>query len=108
MALALGEDRDQHVGAGHLLAAGGLHVGDGALDHALEAGGRLGVVVRIEHEAGELVVEISGELVAQQVEVDVAGAHHRRGVAVVEQRQEQMLERRVFVAALVGILQSAP
>ena len=26
MALALGEDGDQHVGAGHLLAAGGLHM----------------------------------------------------------------------------------
>ena len=44
MALALGEDRDQHVGAGDLLAAGRLHVDHGALDHALEAGGRLGIL----------------------------------------------------------------
>jgi hypothetical protein len=44
VALALGEDRDQHVGAGHLLAAGRLDVDHRALDHALEAGGRLGVV----------------------------------------------------------------
>ena len=108
VALALGEDRHQHVGAGHLLAARGLHMGDGAVDHALEACGRLGVVVRIEHEPRELVVEISGELVPQQVDVDVAGAHYRRGVAVIEQRQEQMLERRVFVTALVGVLQGAP
>jgi hypothetical protein len=41
VALALGEDRHQHVGAGDLLAAGGLHVDDGALDHPLEAGGGL-------------------------------------------------------------------
>ena len=108
MALPLGEDRHQHIGAGHLLAARGLHMGDGAVNHALEAGGRLGVVVRIEHEPGELVVEIAGELVPQQIEIDVAGAHHRRGVAVVDQRQEQMLERRIFVTALVGVLQSAP
>ena len=108
VALALGEDRHQHVGAGHLLAARGLHMGDGAVDHALEACGRLGVVVRIEHEPRELVVEISGELVPQQVDVDVAGAHYRRGVAVIEQRQEQMLERRIFVTALVGVLQGAP
>ena len=108
VALPLGEDRHQHVGAGHLLAARGLHMGDGAVDHALEASGRLGVVVRIEHETRELVVEISGELVPQQVDVDVAGAHYRRGVAVIEQRQEQMLERRIFVTALVGVLQGAP
>ena len=108
MALALGEDGDEHVGARHLLAAGGLHVHDGAMDHALEAGGGLGVAMRVEHERGQLVVEIAGELVAQQIEIDVAGAHDRRRVTVVDQRQEQMLERRVFVAALVGVLQSAP
>ena len=91
VALALGENRHEHIGAGHLLAARGLHMGDGAMDDALEAGGRLGVVMRIEHEARKLVIEISGELVPQQVDIDVAGAHHRRCVAIVEQRQEQML-----------------
>ena len=108
VALPLGKDRHQHVGAGHLLAARGLHMSDGAVNHALEACCRLGVVVRIEHEPRELVVEISGELVPQQVDIDVAGAHHRRRVAVIEQRQEQMLERRIFVTALVGVLQGAP
>src|SRR5256885_1345648 len=54
MALALGEDRDQHVGAGHLFAAGGLHMDDGTLDHALEAGGRLGVLVTFGHQIVEL------------------------------------------------------
>ena len=41
MALALGEDRDQHIGARHFLAARRLHMDDGALDDALEAGGGL-------------------------------------------------------------------
>ena len=86
MAFTLGEYRDEHVGAGHLLAAGGLHMDDGAMNDALEAGGRLGVVMRFDHEAGELVVEIFGELAAQQVDIDIAGAHHRRCVAIVEQR----------------------
>jgi hypothetical protein len=45
VAFALGEDRDQHVGAGHFLAAGRLHMDHGALDDALEAGRRLGVLV---------------------------------------------------------------
>ena len=41
MAFALGKDGDQHIGAGYFLAAGGLHMDDGALDDALEAGGGL-------------------------------------------------------------------
>ena len=41
MAFTLGKDGDQHIGAGYLLAAGGLHMDDGALDDALEAGGGL-------------------------------------------------------------------
>ncbi len=108
MALALGEDGDEHVGACHLLAARGLHMRDGAVDDALKAGGRLRVAMGVEHEPREIVVDIAGDLVAQEIEVDVAGAHHRRRVAVVDQRQQQMLQRRIFVAALIGILQSAP
>src|SRR5881398_16664 len=41
MALALCENRDQHVGAGNLLAARGLDVNHRALDHALKARRRL-------------------------------------------------------------------
>ena len=44
MALALGEDRDEHIGAGDLLAAGRLHMNDRALDDALESRRRLGVL----------------------------------------------------------------
>ena len=44
----------------------------------------------------------STRLLAQHVDVDVAGAHHRGRVLVVDQREQQMLERRVFVVALVG------
>ena len=64
----------------------------GAMDHALEARGRLGVAMSVEHQAGQLVVDIAGQLVAQKIEIDVAGAHHRRRVAVVDQGQEQMLQ----------------
>jgi hypothetical protein len=40
VALALGEDRNEHVGAGDFLAAGRLHMDHRALDDALEACGR--------------------------------------------------------------------
>ena len=80
----------------------------GAVNHPLEACGRLRLAMRIGHQARELVVEIGHELVAQHIEIDRAGAHHRRRVAVVDQRQQQMFERGIFVAALIGILQRAP
>ncbi len=101
MALALGEDRDQHVGAGHLFAAGRLHVDDGALDHPLEPGGRLGILVRVAHQVFQLAFEIGGEAAAQLVEIDIAGPHHRGRVLVVEQREQQVFERGVFVVTLV-------
>ena len=108
MAFALGEDGDEHVGPRHLLTARRLHMRHCAVDHALEPGRRLGIAMGVEHEAGQLVVKIGGKLVAQHVDVDVAGAHHCRRVAVVKQRKEQMLQGRIFMAALIGVLQSAP
>ena len=102
VALALGEDRDQHVGAGDFLAARRLDVDDGALDDALEAGGRLRILVGAGGEVGELGVDVFDEVAAQHVEIDVAGAHDRGRVLVVDQRQQQMLERGVFLVALAG------
>ena len=81
------EDRDQHVGAGHLFAAGRLHVDDGALDHPLEPGGRLGILVRVAHQVFQFGFEIGDQAAAQFVEINIAGAHHRRGVLIVDQRQ---------------------
>ena len=46
MAFALSEDRDEHIGAGHLFLARGLHMDDGALDDALEAGCWLRILAR--------------------------------------------------------------
>ena len=107
MALALGEDRDQHVGAGHLLAAGRLHVDDGALDHALEPGGRLGILVAVADQVLQLGFEIGGEAAAQLVEIDIAGPHHRGRILIVDQGQQQVLERRIFVVPLIGERQCA-
>ena len=107
MAFALGEDRDQHIGAGDFLAARRLHMDDRALDHALEAGGRLGILAAVGDQVFELGFEIGRQAAAQLVEIDIAGAHHRGGVLIVDQRQQQMFERRVFVMPLVGERQRA-
>ena len=102
MRLALGENGDQHVRASHLLAAGRLHVESRALNDTLEAIGRLGLLLTVDNQVFEFGVEILDDGLAQRVEVDAAGAQHRRRVDVVDQRQQQVLERRIFVTALIG------
>ena len=103
VALALREHGDQDVGAGHLLAARRLHVDRGALQHALEAGGRLRVAQLRGDQIGQLVVDVVLDLAAQAVEIDPAGPEHRDGVGILDQGQQQVLQRRVLVAPLVGV-----
>ena len=74
----------------------------GALHHALEAGGRLRIARAVGRQAGEILVEELRQIAAQFVEVHAAGAQHRRGVGVVGQAQEQVLQRRVFVTTFAG------
>ena len=107
VALALGEDRHQHVGAGDLLAAGGLHMDHGALDHALEACGGLAVIAAFGDQIVQLGLQIRREIALELLQIDVAGAHHRGGVLIVDQRQQQVFERGVLVVALVGDRQGA-
>ena len=74
----------------------------GPLDDTLEARGRLGVDHALDREAGQVVIEEVVEAGAQPVELDRAGLEHGDRIIVVDQRHQQMLERRVFVLAGVG------
>ena len=74
----------------------------GALDDALKAGGRLGILGPVGDEIVEFGFEIGDEAAAQLVQIDIARPHHRRGVLIFDQRQEQVLERGVFMMALIG------
>ncbi len=105
--LALREQGDEDVGAGDLVAAGGLDVDGGALDDTLEAGGGLGVARAVGGEPGEVLVEELGEVGAQLVEVDPAGAQHGGGVGVVGEPEQEVLERGVLVPAVAGERQGA-
>ena len=73
MALALGENGHQHIGAGRHLASRRLGVDNGALDHPLEAGGRLHV-----HTAGraddrrEFVLDIVADAGTKFIDIDLA------------------------------------
>ena len=72
------------------------------LNDALEAVGRLGLLLTFDNEVFEFRVEVLNDRLTQRVKVDAASAHHCRRVDVVDQREQQMLERRVFMTALVG------
>ena len=58
IAFALGEQSDEHVGAGHFVAARRLDVEDRALDDALEAAGRGRIGAGVGDQRAELIVEI--------------------------------------------------
>ena len=101
--LPLGEERHQHVRAGHLLASRGLDVDDGALDHSLEGGRRPRLAdTGVADVSGQLGVHVLGEDLSQLLDVDAARAQHGDRVLVLGQRQQQVLQGRVLVAALGG------
>ncbi len=72
-----------------------------ALNDALEARGRLGVVGPVRDQVFELGFEIVNETGAQLVEIDAAGAHDRGRIRVIDQRQQQVFERRILMMTLV-------
>ena len=73
---------------------------DRALDDALEGGRGLGVFPVIDIERGQFVGDVVRERAAQRVDVDRARAHDGGRVLVVDQRQQQMLQRREFMPPL--------
>jgi hypothetical protein len=82
-------------------------VDDRTLDYPLEPGGRLRVLPPVRDEVHQFRLDIFDEVAAQRVEFDVAGPHHGGRILIVDQREEQMLKRRVFVPAFAGERQSA-
>ncbi|MNS45847.1 hypothetical protein D3C72_783250 [compost metagenome] len=107
VAFALGEDGDQDIGARHFFAARRLDVDDRALDHALESRRRLGVVAVGRGQGGQVVVDVEGQRGFQRHEIHIAGRHDRRRIRVVDQGQQQVFQRGVFVPTLVRIADRA-
>jgi hypothetical protein len=58
------------------------------------------------NEVGKLVVDVVQNLATQAVEVHAAGAQYRDRILVLGKRQQQMLERGIFVPALIGVSES--
>ncbi len=74
----------------------------GTLDDALEARRRLGVAPAVGHQVRQLGIDVGLEVAAQHVDFDAARAQHRRRIEVVDERQQQVLQRGVLMPALVG------
>ena len=75
----------------------------GALDDALESGGRHGFgAFDIGDEVGQIIVDEFDKRGAQLVGIDGAGLHARDCVGLVDQRQQQMFQRGEFVRRAVG------
>ena len=86
-----------------------------ALDDALEGGGGPGILAVGHDEAVELLVDEILEVALERFYVDVATGEYRDGIAVIGQRQQQVLQGGKLVSALTsqvhclmqGLLKSA-
>ena len=102
MAFALGEQGHQHIGAGDLVAATVLHMQHGALHHALEAGGGLGFLARLDHQRDEFLINIFLHRAPQRIGIHIAGLHDLAGIGIIHQGQQQMFERGVLMMPVAG------
>ena len=107
VALTLGKNRHEHVGACDFLPPGRLHMDHRTLDHALKTRRGLGIFAPVTDEIVELLVNIVAEVLPQQFDIDGTGPQHRRRVVVFGQAQKQVFERRIFMMTLVGDRKSA-
>jgi len=62
---------------------------------------------RLDDERGAVVVEIVGKVAAELLDVELARRHHLRGVLVLRQGEEQVLQRGVLMLPLGGQVQGA-
>ena len=102
VAFAFRENGDQHIRARDLFAAGRLDMDCGALKDTLEPGRRLGFLRAAGDQARELLINILREIPAQVIDIDTTGPQHGDRILVFGQREQEMLERCVFVMPLVG------
>ncbi len=100
----LAEDRHQHVGTGDLLLARGLHMVDGPLQHPLEAQGGLGIAAIVFGQQRDRGIDGLLQLATQALQVGTTGLEHRLGRGVLQQCQQQMFNRHVFMTGLSGAL----
>ena len=80
---------------------------NGTVDHSLKASCRLRLGIFINCEIIEFGIDIIEQLFPEHVDIDITGTHDRGSIAIINQRKQKMLERRILMAALIGILERA-
>ena len=76
---------------------------DRPLHNSLKSGRGGGVDGFLDLQRIQFAVEIENDRVFQFTQIDAAGVHHLRRIAIVNQCEKKMLESRIFVAAIRGI-----
>ncbi len=71
------------------------------LQHALEAGGRLGILAVIADQTLEFGLDVIGEVAAQFLDVHTAGAQNGDRVLIVGQSKQEMLQGGELVMSFV-------
>jgi hypothetical protein len=79
----------------------------GALHHALEACGGLGVAAAFRHQAGQILVQKFGQVALEFINIHTAGAQNAHRIGVVAQGQQQMFKGGVFMPAFASQAQGA-
>ena len=105
--VALAEHRCDHVARRHLLTAGGLHVHRRALQHPLERQRLVRAGLLVLGQRVDLLGEEALELAAELLDVAAALGDGVGSARVIEDREQQVLERQVLVAARAGVLDGA-
>ena len=105
MRIFLAKNGNQHIGASHffLATAGGLHMHDGPLDHALKPQSWLGVHIIRPRHLWRVVLDEIGQRLAQVVNIGRAGPQYFGGTRVVQQRKQQMLNSDELVTLLTRL-----
>ena len=77
---------------------------DRALDHPLKACRRLHICAAVRvHDRGQLCLDIIQQAGTQFVDIHLAGRQDLKRVTILDQRQQQMFQRRKLVVAIGGI-----
>ena len=80
---------------------------NGALNDALKTGRRFAILIIFNDQSRQLIINIIGQIVLQNANIDAAGFHYGNGIDIFCQRQKQMLQSRIFMAAVIGQHQRA-